>query len=77
MHGNLKWISAERTQEIQTSVYRFEARSEAFHEAVRQAYLELAERDARVQVVDANGPVDTVQAQLQEATQALLAEVGS
>ncbi len=56
---------------------RIEARSEAFHEAVRQAYLELAERDARVQVVDANGPVDTVQARLRQETQALLAEVGS
>jgi dTMP kinase len=54
---------------------RIEAREEAFHEAVRQAYLELGASDARVLVVDANGPVDEVQSRLRAATTSLLQEV--
>ena len=56
---------------------RFEAREESFHRAVRQAYLDLAEADPRVVVIDARPSVDEVQSELRRRIQALLAEVSA
>ena len=56
---------------------RFERREEEFHRAVRQAYLELADGDARVVVVDARPAAEEVQAALQRAVEAVLAEVSA
>lgn len=56
---------------------RIEAYGEVFHQAVRQAYLELAEGDSRVQVVDATGTVAEVQEQLRAEIAQLLPEVRS
>ena len=56
---------------------RIEAYGEVFHQAVRQGYLELAERDKRIQVVDANGSVEEVQKQLQAELAPLLPGVAS
>ena len=61
----------ERTED------RIEARGDAFHQAVRQAYLELAAADPRIQVVDATGSVDAVQARLRQETAELLGKVRS
>jgi len=56
--------AATRAARAATKKDRIEAYGEVFHQAVRQAYLELAARDKRIQVVDANGSVDEVQEQL-------------
>lgn len=56
---------------------RFESREESFHRAVRQAYLDLAEADPRVVVIDARPSVDEVQSELRRRIQALLAEVSA
>lgn len=50
---------------------RFERRGEAFHARVRQGYLQAAEGDPRVRVVDASRPADAVTALLLEAVQQL------
>lgn len=44
---------------------RFEARADAFHERVRQAYLDVAARLPAVEVVSAMGTLDAVQHDLQ------------
>ncbi len=54
---------------------RFEREQQAFFEAVRQAYLQRAEREpARFRVVDAGQPLDAVQRQLDTLVDELLAQ---
>ncbi len=54
---------------------RFEREQGAFFEAVRQAYLQRAEREpARFRVVDAGQPLDAVQRQLDTLVDELLAQ---
>ena len=45
---------------------RIEARSPAFHQRVRDAYLQVARRDPSIVVVDARWPFAAVQACLQQ-----------
>lgn len=53
---------------------RFEAESLAFHERVRRGYLAIARQDPkRVKVVDAEGPVGKVQAEIRALVEGLLA----
>lgn len=52
---------------------RFEAESLAFHQRVRQGYLDLATRDARFRVIDANGDEETVAGRVRATLAPLLA----
>jgi dTMP kinase len=56
---------------------RFEAESLAFHERVRQGYLAIAQQDPRrVKVVNAEGPVGKVQAEIRGLVRESLARRG-
>jgi dTMP kinase len=68
--------AATRTARAVGKQDRIEAYGEVFHQSVRQAYLELAAREPRIQVVDANGSVDDVQKHLRAEIRLLLPEVG-
>jgi dTMP kinase len=48
---------------------RIEAKGISYHRAVRESYLSLAEREARVRVVDAAGPPEAVHARVIDAVQ--------
>ena len=53
---------------------RFEAQGHAFHQRVRQGYLEIARLDpARVRIVDASRPVSDIQARVRELVDLFLA----
>jgi len=53
---------------------RFEAQGHAFHQRVRQGYLEIARRDpARVRIVDASRPVKDIQAKVRALVDLFLA----
>ena len=56
---------------------RIEAKGADYHDAVREAYLQLAADDPRVVLVDANGSVEDVQQVLRQHIQALLEQVRS
>lgn len=65
-------IVTSRRRRAARQTDRIEGRDEAFHERVRQGYLECARRDPTFVVVDARWPFATVQASLQQHATRLL-----